>query len=265
MDALELSSVRHFRHPIWIPEGAECSFPNPLEFEPMGLVAGGGDLSRERILSAYRSGIFPWYDELPILWWSPDPRAIIDPESLHISRSLRRRLRTTDFVVTCNSAPEAVLDACAQRPEGTWLDWRMRQAYLDLFEAGYLATYEVWQPDADGFRELVGGLYGVLMGGLYAAESKFHRATDASKVGLVCAVTDLFARGVELFDVQFSTPHLITMGVHEIRRHAYLARLEVADRPQPQLPDPGANLLAPVCERLGIERLRGTDSSRKTS
>ncbi|HXS17381.1 MAG TPA: leucyl/phenylalanyl-tRNA--protein transferase, partial [Polyangiaceae bacterium] len=197
------------------------------EFHPRGIVAGGGDLSPARLLAAYRAGIFPWYDQRPILWWSPDPRAIITQQTLHVSRSLKRRLVHCPYAVTCNRDPEAVLDGCADRAGGTWLDSDMRAAYLRLFDAGHLLSFEVWQ-GALPERKLVGGLYGVLVDGLFAAESKFHRATDASKLALVCAVSTLFARGLRLFDVQFTTEHLLSLGVFNVSRDEYLDRLAEA-------------------------------------
>jgi leucyl/phenylalanyl-tRNA---protein transferase len=154
------------------------------------------------------------------LWWSPDPRGVITPQSLHLSRSLRRALRHTRFTVTCTTAFEAVMDGCAEREEGTWLTSEMKAAYLELKNRGSALSFEVW----DG-EDLVGGLYGVLVGRLYAAESKFHRRTDASKIALVCAVTHLFSRGLGLFDVQFETAHLKTLGVFEMSRSTYLAQL----------------------------------------
>ncbi len=213
------------RHPVWLPPGSLPVFPSPRDFGPHGLVAGGGDLSVARLLAAYRQGIFPWYDEHPILWWSPDPRAVIDPEHLVVSRSLRRRMRSGSFVVTRNQATRAVLDGCARRREGTWLSEEMKEAYLALGARGHLHSYEVWQDSA-----LVGGLYGVAVGRLFAGESMFHTATDASKVALVCAVTHAFASGVALFDVQLQTAHLERMGAFELGRDAYLDGVTQATR-----------------------------------
>lgn len=234
------------RAPVWIPPGSPPKFPDPSEFEDHGLVAGGGDLTPARLLSAYRAGLFPWYDEPPILWWSPHPRSVITDESLHVSRSLRRTLKKTPLTVTSNTALAQVMVGCAERPEGTWLTDEMQSAYLALEESGHALSYEVW----DG-EELVGGLYGVLVGGLFAAESKFHRKTDASKIALVCAVTDLFDRGVILFDVQFPTDHLRSLGVHEVTRAQYLARLEQAVVKKTSANPSGENMLPRV------RRLRG--------
>lgn len=215
--------LRRFQRPLWIPANAPPLFPDPREFHPEGLIAGGGDLSPARLLSAYRAGIFPWFNEPPILWWSPDPRAVIDPEHLHVSKSLLRTLRKTSWTVHASFELDPVLEGCAERPEGTWLTAEMHAAYAELGRLGRALAYEVRDGEA-----LVGGLYGVWTDGLFAAESKFHRARDASKVALVAAVTHLFALGVELFDVQFLTEHLGSLGVYEISRDEYLARLHQA-------------------------------------
>lgn len=203
-------------------------FPDPRDADPQGLVAVGGDLSTPRLLLAYARGIFPWYDAgLPPLWWSPDPRGVLDPDHLHVSRSLRRRLRRGGFTVTLNADFAGVMRACAaDREDGTWIHAAMIEAYVALHEAGHAHSFEVWVAG-----QLAGGLYGVQVGGLFAAESMFHRQTDASKIALVSAVTTTFAAGVELFDVQFVTAHLASMGAYAVRRGEYLARLAaVRDR-----------------------------------
>lgn len=235
------------RAPVWIPPGSPPVFPDPREFDDHGLIAGGGDLDPARLIAAYRAGIFPWYNEPPILWWSPNPRAVITPESLHLSRSMKRTLRKTSFTVTAGAALERVMEQCAKRREGTWLTDEMQDAYLRLGEMGMAASYEVWDK-----KQLVGGLYGVLIGGLFAAESKFHRRTDASKIALICAVTDLFGRGARLFDVQFATEHLRTLGVHEVSRDAYLTAAEAAARSQTEAKAASDNLLPEVLAALSL-------------
>lgn len=197
-------------------------WPDPREAEPgEGLVAVGADLSADRLMSAYSHGIFPWYNEdTPILWWSPEPRAILEPQNLHVSRSLQRRLRRGDFEVQSDSDFEGVIDGCADRIEGTWILPEMRAAYLHLHALGLAHSVEVWEEG-----RLTGGLYGVQLGGLFAAESMFHRATDASKIALVSAVRATFAAGFRLFDVQFMTPHLASLGATEIPREAYLEQV----------------------------------------
>ncbi|HSC85985.1 MAG TPA: leucyl/phenylalanyl-tRNA--protein transferase [Polyangiaceae bacterium] len=231
------------RRPVWIPEDAPPLFPDPRSFDANGLVAGGGDLSRTRLLAAYRQGLFPWFNEPPILWWSPDPRAVIDPEHLHVSRSLLRALRKTNWRIRASWDLDGVLLGCAEREEGTWLSAEMHAAYAELGRHHHALAYEVHDGD-----ELVGGLYGVLLGGLFAAESKFHRATDASKLALMAAVTHSFAWGVRLFDVQFLTPHLESLGVYELPRELYLERLgPLTAEPAPLAsePAPSTALAAP--------------------
>jgi leucyl/phenylalanyl-tRNA---protein transferase len=211
------------RHlPLYLPEGADLFFPDPRNERGFdGLIAIGGDLSPQRLLLAYREGIFPWYSEgTNILWWSPNPRAIIEATAIHRSRSLERRLRRGDFTFTLDRAFSDVLLGCADRAEGTWILPEMAQAYAELHRLGHAHSFEVWQ---DGV--LVGGLYGVHVGGLFAAESMFHRRTDASKSILVVAVRSLARAGIRLFDVQFKTSHLASMGASEISRGAYVEQL----------------------------------------
>jgi leucyl/phenylalanyl-tRNA--protein transferase len=211
--------------PVLLAPGGPLEFPDPEQSDAEGLLAIGGDLSPERLLLAYECGIFPWYAEgLPPMWWSPDPRAIVNPSTLHVSRSLARELKQGSFSVTFDRAFEDVMRECGREREGgTWILPEMLEAYLRLHALGHARSFEVW----DGTR-LVGGLYGVQRGAVFAAESMFHRATNASKVALVAAVKSLFAAGIELFDVQFTTPHLASMGVYDLPRHAYLARVRAA-------------------------------------
>jgi len=213
--------------PVLLAPGAPLVFPDPEASDAEGLVAIGGDLTPERLLAAYDHGIFPWYAEgLPPMWWSPDPRAVVEPGTLHVSRSLTRELNKGRFHVTFNRAFADVMQECGREREGgTWILPEMLEAYVRLHHLGHAHSVEVW---LDG--RLVGGLYGVQRGALFAAESMFHRATNASKIALVAAVRSLFAAGIELFDVQFTTPHLASMGVHPISRDAYLARVAVARR-----------------------------------
>ena len=187
-----------------------------------GLVAIGGDLSVQRLMAAYSQGIFPWYnDGFPVLWWSPNPRAILEAENLHVSRSMRRRLRRPDYTLTWNLAFDDVLRCCGEeRDGGTWIVPEMRDAYNDLHRAGFAHSVEVWQEN-----RLVGGLYGVQCGALFAAESMFHRVTDASKIAVIAASRTLRRAGIELFDVQFTTSHLLSLGVTEISRVQYLQRV----------------------------------------
>lgn len=210
--------------PVLIPPGAPIRFPDPRFADQEGLVAVGGDLLPERLLAAYDHGIFPWYSEgYPPLWWCPDPRAILPLEAVHMTRSMRRRLRRGDFRVTWNHCFERVLHECgAGRSEGTWLTPEMTRAYMTLRHLGHAHSLEVWRDS-----QLVGGLYGVQRGGLFAAESMFHRQTDMSKVALLYCCSSLLTAGVGLFDVQFLTPHLASLGAREISRREYLHRVRV--------------------------------------
>jgi leucyl/phenylalanyl-tRNA--protein transferase len=187
----------------------------------------GGRLTPERVLEAYRRGIFPWpivesgYELLA--WFSPDPRAVIELDQLHVSRRLARRLRSGRFRVTCDQAFEAVVAGCAApraRDTGTWITPDMVRVYGELHRRGHAHSVEVWHE-----VNLVGGLYGVSLGGFFAGESMFHRERDASKVALVALVAHLQARGFCLFDVQQATAHAVRMGACEIRRAQFLWRL----------------------------------------
>ena len=211
--------MRARRKPQLILPGAPPAFPDPNAADDEGLLAIGGDLTPERLLYAYERGIFPWYDEgLPPMWWSPNPRALLDPEHLHVSRSLGRVLRSERFQLTFDHAfRDVILECGRERDSGTWIVPEMVDAYCALHELGHAHSVEVWR-DA----QLVGGLYGVQRGALFAAESMFHRETDASKVGLISAVRRLFAAGIALFDVQFVTPHLASLGAYEVPRARYL-------------------------------------------
>ncbi|MEI8014625.1 MAG: leucyl/phenylalanyl-tRNA--protein transferase [Nitrospira sp.] len=209
--------------------------PSDLRFPPVdlstpeGLLAVGGDLRPERLLEAYRHGIFPWYDEdQPILWWSPDPRTVLFPENLHVSRSLKRSLRPGIFTVTLDTCFRDVMQQCAEpRPQypdgGTWITAEMLEAYTRLHEQGYAHSVETWQEG-----ELVGGLYGVALGGVFFAESMFTRESDASKVGLVFLVRQLHAWGFCIIDCQQSSPHIKMLGAEEIHRREFLDHLTVA-------------------------------------
>jgi leucyl/phenylalanyl-tRNA--protein transferase len=186
------------------------------------LVAVGGDLSAERLRLAYRSGLFPWTDT-PITWWSPDPRAIFELDRLHVSASLARTLRRQRFAVTVDRALRAVMEGCAEPGPGrvgTWITPSFIEAYTALHQEGSAHSVECWRGD-----ELVGGIYGVALGGLFAGESMFHRVSDASKVALVHLVGRLRQRGFSLFDIQMLTRVTRQMGAVEIPREDYLRRL----------------------------------------
>lgn len=213
----------------------ELSFP-PLETamrEPNGLLAAGGDLSPERLLAAYRHGCFPWYQEgQPLLWWSPDPRTVLYPEELHVSRSLAKKLRQGVFNVTFDRAFQDVIQGCAaprDYAEGTWITTPMQNAYVTLHQLGVAHSVEVWQ---DG--QLVGGLYGLAMGRLFFGESMFSRATDASKVGFVTLVERLRGWDFKLIDCQMPTQHLTSFGARTIPRRIFAEALaKYLDEPGP--------------------------------
>jgi len=213
------------RLPVWL--GPKTPFPDPALAGPEGLVAIGGDLSPERLLDAYRRGIFPWpLDEpgVPMLWWSPDPRFVLFPQELHVSRSLRQRVRSGRFAFSMDTAFEEVVEACASVPragqDGTWITREMIEAYVRLYELGWAHSAECRR---DG--RLVGGLYGVRVGNVFCGESMFSHESDASKVALVHLVTNLKSQGVTLIDCQQETPHLATLGARPVRRKWYLLRL----------------------------------------
>lgn len=195
--------------------------------EPDGLLCAGGDLSRPRLLEAYRRGIFPWYSEgQPILWWSPDPRAVLFPAEFRLTRSLAKSCRNRGYAVTFDHAFGEVMRRCADarlRPEGTWISPAMIDAYEDLHRAGYAHSVETWH---DG--QLVGGLYGVALGDVFFGESMFSLARDASKVALKQLVDVALARGTALIDCQLASAHLASLGAREIPRREFVARLERA-------------------------------------
>jgi leucyl/phenylalanyl-tRNA--protein transferase len=184
---------------------------------------------RLKLLEAYRHGIFPWYsDDQPILWWSPDPRTVLFPEKLHVSRSLKRSLRPGIFTVTFDTCFRDVMQQCAgPRPQypdgGTWITADMLEAYTGLHEQGYAHSVETWQKG-----QLVGGLYGVALGGAFFAESMFTHTSDASKVALVSLVRQLQTWGFRLMDCQQSSPHVLAFGAEAIPRHDFLNYLAAA-------------------------------------
>jgi leucyl/phenylalanyl-tRNA--protein transferase len=191
---------------------------------PAGLLAAGGDLSPRRLLAAYRSGIFPWYSEgEPILWWCPDPRMVLFPAELKVSRSLAKRLRNAGFEVSFDRAFEQVIERCSEpRPgqAGTWITAQMKRAYVRLHRLGHAHSVETWLAG-----ELVGGLYGVALGRMFFGESMFSRASDASKVALVHLVRRLSPLGFEMIDCQMRTPLLASLGAREIPRAQFALKL----------------------------------------
>lgn len=199
--------------------------------EPNGLLAAGGDLSPDRLVQAYRHGCFPWFSQgQPILWWSPDPRTVLFPEELHISRSLAKLLRQQRYTVTFDQDFASVIQACAEPrsyADGTWITDSIQSAYIALHQRGYAHSVEVWD---DG--RLVGGVYGLAMGQMFFGESMFSRADNASKFGFVTLVKHLQAWGFVLIDCQMHTNHLQSLGARAISRSDFVNYLhEHLDRP----------------------------------
>lgn len=225
--------------PFWLdPDQPEIDFPDvSLALKhPDGLLAIGGDLSIPRLLKAYRHGIFPWYGPgQPILWWSPDPRLVLYPERLHISRSLSRTLRKGCFLVSLDRAFEEVIGECAaaRRDEsGTWITPEMKAAYLNMYHEGHAHSVECWQEE-----RLVGGLYGVSIGTAFFGESMFARVSDASKVALAWLVRQLQRWGFRLVDCQVHTPHLVSLGASALARDEFIRLLDMAcAQPAPPAP-----------------------------
>jgi leucyl/phenylalanyl-tRNA--protein transferase len=209
------------------PRDRSQPFPDVHEalVEPNGLLAVGGCLSPQRLKNAYRRGIFPWYGEgEPILWWSPDPRLVLFPEALKVSRSLRKTLRKGEFRFSFDARFAEVIEACAAPrayATGTWIMPQMMRAYTDFHRLGFAHSFEAWQ----GGR-LVGGLYGVAIGRVFFGESMFHRVSDASKAAFAFAVESLKQWGYRLIDCQVYTDHLASLGAREISRAEFIGLLD---------------------------------------
>ena len=213
---------------VWIDANASPdALPSPEHAlkEPNGLLAAGGRLSSDWLITAYRRGIFPWYEQdQPILWWSPDPRAILRVEGLKISRSLRRKLARKTFEMTADTAFADVISACSEprkRSAGTWITRDIRDAFNRLHTEGWAHSFEAWQ---DG--TLVGGLYGVAIGRVFFGESMFARVSDASKVAFATAASFFSAKRIELVDCQVPTAHLTSFGATLIPRAVFLEELD---------------------------------------
>ena len=210
----------------WLPR--DCIFPDPQTAlrEPNGLLAAGGDLSPQRLIEAYRHGIFPWYSAGdPILWWSPDPRMVLVPAKFKISRSLARTLRNADYEVRLDSAFAKVIRHCANTPRhgqpGTWINPDMQAAYLTLHDLGYAHSVETWIAG-----ELAGGLYGVAIGGAFFGESMFSCRTNASKIAFAHLCRHLSQHSFGIIDCQMETAHLTSLGAHTIPRREFIAALD---------------------------------------
>jgi leucyl/phenylalanyl-tRNA--protein transferase len=192
--------------------------------EPNGLLAFGGDLSAKRLLLAYSSGIFPWYShDEPIMWWSPDPRGILPLNNFKCSKSLKKFARNCDYHITVNSAFDQVIDICAAIPRndsGTWITDDMLDAYKNLHQLGHAHSVEVWSED-----DLVGGLYGIIVGKVFCGESMFHKATNASKLAMLSLVELLKSQAAEFIDCQMQNSHLASLGCIEVSRAQFLSML----------------------------------------
>lgn len=217
----------------WLsPEDPPDAFPN-IELalhEPDGLIAAGGDLSSERLLAAYKAGIFPWYEEgQPILWWSPDPRCILHPDELHVSRRLAQELKSSSLTLSFNQSFGEVMEACAgprRSQQGTWITPEMAAAYERLHAAGWAHSIEV----RDG-AELVGGLYGLCIGRVFFGESMFSSVPNTSKMAMVGLTQHMLAHDLELIDCQVVSPHLVTLGARTIPRDEFTVILQRACEP----------------------------------
>ncbi|SDK88080.1 leucyl/phenylalanyl-tRNA--protein transferase [Salinimicrobium catena] len=208
--------------------GPQDDFPPVEKANSIGLLAFGGDLSPERLLSAYTHGIFPWYDSSqPILWWSPDPRMVLFPEKLKVSKSMKQVLKKGIFEVTFDQDFEQVIQNCAVAPRegqmGTWITPQMQEAYVELHRLGFAKSVEVWQEN-----ELVGGLYGIYLKDIkvFCGESMFAKKSNASKFGFIKLVQKLQQEGVKLIDCQVYTDHLASLGAEEIPRSEFLEYLK---------------------------------------
>jgi len=206
----------------WLGDDPAAPFPptgDALE-RPNGLLAAGGDLSPDRLLAAYRHGIFPWYSEGdPILWWSPAPRCVLRTSRVYVSRRTRRRFNSRRYTISNDTAFLDVVKACAEpraNEPGTWITQDMVQAYTRLHELGHAHSLEVWMQN-----ELVGGIYGLSLGVMFFGESMFSRRTDGSKIALIALCRQLDQHGIELMDCQVSNPHLLRMGAKEISREQF--------------------------------------------
>ena len=215
------------QHPDYI------EFPNPELANKHGFLAHGGDLNTNTLLSAYQQGIFPWFnDNEPILWWSPDPRMIMPTAGIHISRSLRKTIRSEQFQLTCGQAFDQVIEACShprvpaqdflledESPQ-TWITADMKQAYIQLHQAGFAQSIECWENE-----KLVGGLYGVTISGMYFGESMFSQSNNSSKVALVALCGFLLEQGIHWIDCQVESQHLVSLGAINIDRNQFIEKI----------------------------------------
>ncbi len=210
----------------WLAPGSPFPDPQSAFDEPNGLLAAGGDLSPRTLLKAYHQGIFPWYsDNQPILWWSPNPRCVIYPKDVHLSKSMKKHLRKMQPVITFDQAFADVIRHCARldSDQGTWITDEMEAAYIHLHQLGHAHSLEVWRE-----QQLVGGLYGLAIGKAFFGESMFSLETNASKVGFYALCRQLASWGYTLIDCQVENPHLLSLGASTIKRSLFLKQLDQA-------------------------------------
>jgi len=208
----------------WLPPDSFFRFPDPDSATDEGIVASGGNLSPGMLLSAYRQGIFPWFNEdEPLLWWSPDPRFVIFPDKLHISRSMKKLFKKNRFEVTYNSDFDSVIKGCRytsrEGQDGTWITGEMENSYRELYNLGYILSVEVRE---EGSEELAAGLYGVRLGNCFFGESMFSRVTNGSKYGFISVTEKLKNEGAAVIDCQVYTSHLESLGAEMISRQDFL-------------------------------------------
>lgn len=238
------------------PDKPDAKFPpvEQAETEPDGLLAVGGDLSIPRLLNAYTSGIFPWYSNgQPILWWSPDPRTILRPEQIRISRSLRKSIRRSNLTLSIDRAFREVVTACAaprQTQSETWITREMQRAYLNLYQQNHAHSIEVWEGDS-----LAGGLYGVSVGSVFFGESMFSRRNDASKIALLFLCRSLISWGYRVIDCQVHSKHLISLGAEEIERSVFCSLLDkwCKTEPDPSSWSKGGNSTVAAAKDMGYD------------
>ena len=222
-----MSEYRQSTAPFWLDVRQPELFPEvslALQ-DPDGLLAIGGDLSEKRILAAYRQGIFPWYsDDQPVLWWSPNPRMVLYPDNLHISKSLRKKLRKGNYSITFDNAFDQVVDECSaprNYTDDTWITDEMKQAYIRLHQSGYAHSVECWHD-----QELIGGLYGIAIGKVFFGESMFAKKTDASKIAFIYLTRQLQNWGYRLIDCQVYSKHLASLGAVNIPRDDFIKQIQ---------------------------------------
>lgn len=210
----------------WLDDDSPFPDPGTALTDPNGLLAASYELSPERILKAYKTGIFPWYSEdQPVLWWSPNPRCIIYPNNVHLSKSLKKHIRKTDVNITFDQAFDSVIRHCARldSDEGTWITEEMEEAYTQLHQMGYAHSVEVWREGA-----LIGGLYGLSLGSCFFGESMFSLETNGSKIAFAALCKQLSKWGYQLIDCQVENPHLLRLGATTIERSLFLKELKQA-------------------------------------